>query len=185
MPVVASCCFLVLNLVLHLNFLSSCSAFCLGFSHSHSLSLSCSARVKFRLWKRLSFQLLLPFRYPPSPAPFPPPTCLSVSLSRSFVSFLGHIAWFLWVNYCYQASPVGPILERMQLCRVHSQRAALCKSFVTVRTGVRLFAGVCAYVFREIVLHTEGLLTVSTMKRFFTCKNWKKTRERPKPMWPD
>lgn len=68
------------------------------------------------------------------------------------------------------SAPVGPILERMQLCRVHGECAALRESLVTVRTGVRLFAGVCAYVFREIVLHAEGLLTVATMKWFFTCK---------------
>jgi len=57
----------------------------------------------------------------------------------------------------------------MQLCRVHGECTALRESFVTVRTGVRLFAGVCSYVFREIVLHAEGLLTVATMKWFFTC----------------
>jgi len=58
----------------------------------------------------------------------------------------------------------------MQLGRVHREGAALREALVTVRTGVRLLAGVRPYVLGEVVLHAEGLLAVPAMERLLSCK---------------
>lgn len=66
------------------------------------------------------------------------------------------------------------VLERMQLVCVYSQGAPLSEAFFTVGTCVGLLAGMGSYVLCQIVLHTEGLLTVVTLERFLAYKRKKK-----------
>lgn len=62
------------------------------------------------------------------------------------VSFAG-IRWSRWRSIDENlAATKRPALERMQLGCVHGECTALGEALIAIRTGVRLFAGVCPYM---------------------------------------
>lgn len=63
-----------------------------------------------------------------------------------------------------------PVLERMQFGGVYGECTALSETFLTVWTGVRLFTGVRANVFGQVILDAERFLTVVALERLLTYK---------------